>query len=164
MASDGLGRPLAALILSDFPPKRDEDHWEKKEEEEEEVNNATEKVALEKREAQREENDKAALKEDKTQDGIKEMLELATGLEVQNNSLSNKVLGVFFSGVTVHHSSHWPLPLPGRKVSSDFKSSQEKIKSSLLRINRAQSNVARESQLFELLIKKVFDLWPDLQV
>ena len=164
MASDGLGRPLATLILSDFPPKRDEDHWEKKEEEEEEVNNATEKDAMEKREAQREENDKAASKEDKTQDGIKEMLELATGLEVQNSSLSNKVSGVFFSGVTVHHSSHWPLPLPGRKVSSDFKSSQEKIKSSLLRINRAQSNVARESQLFELLIKKVFDLWPDLQV
>ena len=165
MASDGLGRPLAALILSDVPPKRDEDQWEEKEEEVEvEVNNATEKDAMEKREAQREENDKAASKEDKTQDGIKEMLELATGLEVQYSFLSDKVSGVFFSGVTVHHSSHWPLPLPGRKVSSDFKSSQEKIKSSLLRINRAQSNVARESQLFELLIKKVFDLWPDLQV
>ena len=112
MASDGLGRPLAALILSDAPPKRDEDHWE----EEEDVNNATEKVALEKREAQREENDKEVSKEDKTQDGIREMLELATGLEVQNSSLSNKVSGVFFSGVTVHHSSHWPLPLPGREV------------------------------------------------
>ena len=89
MASDGLGRPLAALILSDVPPKRDEDHWE--EEEEEDVNNATEKVALEKREAQREENDKEVSKEDKTQDGIKEMLELATGLEVQNSFLSDKV-------------------------------------------------------------------------
>ena len=108
LASDGLGRPLAALILSDVPPKLDEDHWEEKEEE---VNNA-----LEKREAQRKENDKEASKEDKTQDGIKEMLELATGLEVQNSSLSNKVSGVFFSGVTVHHSSHWPLPLPGREV------------------------------------------------
>ena len=115
MASDGLGRPLAALILSDFPPKRDEDHWEKKEEEEEEVNNATEKVALEKREAQREENDKEVSKEDKTHDGIREMLDLATGLEVQNNSLSIKSF-FFFSGVTVHHSSHWPLPLPGREV------------------------------------------------
>ena len=165
MAADGLGRPLAALILSDVPSKREEDQWEeKKEEEEEEVNNATEEVALEKREARRKENDKDASKEDKTQDGIKEMLELATGLEVQNNSLSNKVLGVFFSGVTVHHSSHWPLPLPGRKVSSDFKSSQEKIKSSLSRIHSGQSNVVRETQLFELLIKKVFDLWPDLQV
>ena len=41
LASDGLGRPLAALILSDVPPKRDEDHWEEKEEVE--VNNATEK-------------------------------------------------------------------------------------------------------------------------
>ena len=113
MASDGLGRPLAALILSDVPPKRDEDQWEEKEEK---VNNATEKVALEKRDAQREENDKEASKEDKTQDGIKEMLELATGLEVQNGSLANKVSGVFFSGVTVHHSSHWPLPLPGGEV------------------------------------------------
>ena len=115
MASDGLGRPLAALILSDVPPKRDEDQWEEKEEEEE-FNNATEKVALEKREAQRGENDMEVSKEDKTQDGIKEMLELATGLEVQNSFLSNKVSGVFFSGVTVHHSSHWPLPLPGREV------------------------------------------------
>ena len=96
LASDGLGRPLAALILSDVPPKRDEDHWEKKEEEEEEVNNATEKDALEKREAQRKENDKEVSKEDKTQDGIKEMLELTTGLEVQNSFLSNKVSGVFF--------------------------------------------------------------------
>ena len=94
MASDGLSRPLAALILSDVPPKRDEDQWEEKEEEEE-FNNATEKVALEKREAQRGENDKEASKEDKTQDGIKEMLELATGLEVQNCFLSNKVSGVF---------------------------------------------------------------------
>ena len=93
MASDGLGRPLAALILSDVPPKRDEDHWEEKEEVE--VNNATEKVALEKREAQREENDKDASKEDKTQDGIKEMIELATGLEVKKSFLSNKVSGVF---------------------------------------------------------------------
>ena len=93
MASDGLGRPLAALILSDVPPKRDEDHWEEKEEVE--VNNATEKVALEKREAQRGENDMEVSKEDKTQDGIKEMLELATGLEVQNSSLSNKVSGIF---------------------------------------------------------------------
>ena len=93
MASDGLGRPLAALILSDVPPKRDEDHWEEKEEVE--VNNATEKVALEKREAQREENDKDASKEDKTQDGIKEMIELATGLEVKKRFLSNKVSGVF---------------------------------------------------------------------
>ena len=115
VASDGLGRPLAALILSDVPPKRDEDQWEEKEEEEE-FNNATEKVALEKREAQRGENDKEVSKEDKTQDGIKEMLELVTGLEVQNSFLSNKVSGVFFSGVTVHHSSHWPLPLPGREV------------------------------------------------
>ena len=72
MASDGLGRPLAALILSDVPPKRDEDQWEEKEEEVEvEVNNATEKDAMEKREAQREENDKAASKEDKTQDGTR---------------------------------------------------------------------------------------------
>ena len=93
MASDGLGRPLAALILSDVPPKRDEDHWEEKEEVE--VNNATEKVALEKREAQRGENDKEASKEDKTQGGIKEMLELATGLEVKNSFLSNKVSGGF---------------------------------------------------------------------
>ena len=95
MASDGLGRPLAALILSDVPPKRDEDHWEEEVEEEGEVNNATEKVALEKREAQRGENDMEVSKEDKTQDGIKEMLELATGLEVQNSFLSNKVSGVF---------------------------------------------------------------------
>ena len=94
VASDGLGRPLAALILSDVPPKRDEDQWEEKEEEEE-FNNATEKVALEKREAQRKENDKEASKEDKTRDGIKEMLELATGLEVQNSFLSNKVSGIF---------------------------------------------------------------------
>ena len=96
VASDGLGRPLAALILSDVPPKRDEDQWEEKEEGgEEEVNNASEKVALEKREAQRKENDKEASKEDKTRDGIKEMLELATGLEVQNSFLSNKVSGIF---------------------------------------------------------------------
>ena len=116
MASDGLGRPLAALILSDVPPKRDEDQWEEKEEEVEvEVNNATEKDAMEKREAQREENDKEVSKEDKTHDGIREMLDLATGLEVQNNSLSIKSF-FFFSGVTVHHSSHWPLPLPGREV------------------------------------------------
>ena len=88
MAADGLGRPLAALILSDVPPKREEDQWEEKKEEE--VNNATEEVALEKREARRKENDKDASKEDKTQDGIKEMLELATGLEVQNSFLSIK--------------------------------------------------------------------------
>ena len=116
MASDGLGRPLAALILSDVPPKRDEDHWEEKEEEEVEVHNATEKDALEKREALSKENDKDASKEDKTQDGIKEMLELATGLEVQNSFLSIKKSQFFFSGVTLHHSSHWPLPLPGREV------------------------------------------------
>ena len=117
MAADGLGRPLAALILSDVPSKREEDQWEeKKEEEEEEVNNATEEVALEKREARRKENDKDASKEDKTQDGIKEMLELATGLEVQNSFLSIKKSQFFFSGVTLHHSSHWPLPLPGREV------------------------------------------------
>ena len=91
MASDGLGRPLAALILSDVPPKREEDHWEAEKEEEEEFNNATEKDAMEKREAQRKENDKEASKEDKTQGGIKEMLELATGLEVKNSFLSNKV-------------------------------------------------------------------------
>ena len=96
MAADGLGRPLAALILSDVPPKRDEDHWEEKEEEEVEVHNATEKDALEKREALSKENDKDASKEDKTQDGIKEMLELATGLEVQNSFLSIKKSQFFF--------------------------------------------------------------------
>ena len=46
MASDGLGRPLAALILSDVPPKQEEDQWEEKEEEEEEKEEGGEPIWL----------------------------------------------------------------------------------------------------------------------
>ena len=81
LASDGLGRPIAALLLSDVsPPREEEDVLEK--EEGSNVENVNEVEKLEKKEK---EDDKDVLKVKKADIGMKERLELATGLEVVKN-------------------------------------------------------------------------------
>ena len=84
MASDGLGRPIAALLLSDVPPPREEEEELEKEEKEEgsNVENINEVGEAEKLEK---EDVKDVLKVEKADIGMKERLELATGLEVVKN-------------------------------------------------------------------------------
>ena len=93
LASDGLGRPLAALLLSDVPPPREE--LEKKERgektegsKEERVNDGGKagetKEDKETREDKEDKEDKDnVLKAERGDIGLKERLELATGLEVE---------------------------------------------------------------------------------
>ena len=73
LASDGLGRPIAALLLSDVPPPREDEEAEK--EEKEEGSNVENGKDVEKDVVDGE-------KVEKTDIGMKERLELATGLEV----------------------------------------------------------------------------------
>ena len=84
MASDGLGRPIAALLLSDVaPPREDEEGLGKGEKEEgSKVENVNEVEEVEKKEK---EDDKDVLKVEKADIRLKERLELATGLEVVKN-------------------------------------------------------------------------------
>ena len=84
LASDGLGRPIAALLLSDVaPPREDEEELGKGEKEEgSKVENVNEVEEAEKKEK---EDDKDVLKVEKADIGLKERLELATGLEVVKN-------------------------------------------------------------------------------
>ena len=73
LASDGLGRPIAALLLSDVPPPREDEEAEK--DEKEEGNNVENGNDAEKDIEDGEKAEKADI-------GLKERLELATGLEV----------------------------------------------------------------------------------
>ena len=76
LASDGLGRPIAALLLSDVPPPREDEEAEKEErDEKEEGSNVENGKDVEKDIVDGE-------KVEKTDIGMKERLELATGLEV----------------------------------------------------------------------------------
>ena len=76
LASDGLGRPIAALLLSDVPPPREDEEAEKEErDEKEEGSNVENGKDVEKDVVDGE-------KVEKTDIGMKERLELATGLEV----------------------------------------------------------------------------------
>ena len=104
LASDGLGRPIAALLLSDVSPPFEEEELEKDEKEEgSNVENGNE-VDI-----------NNVLKVEKADIGMKERLELATGLEVV---ISWGVFRFFPSiiGVPIYHSTPWSLPLSCWKV------------------------------------------------
>ena len=87
LASDGLGRPLAALLLSDVPPPREElekkERGEKTEGSKEERVNDGGKVGETKEDKEAKEDKDNVLKAERGDIGLKERLELATGLEVE---------------------------------------------------------------------------------
>ena len=74
LASDGLGRPIAALLLSDVSPPFEEEELEKEERDEKEEGSNVENG--------NEVDINNVLKVEKADIGMKERLELATGLEV----------------------------------------------------------------------------------
>ena len=76
LASDGLGRPIAALLLSDVPPPREDEEAEKEERDEKEEGGNVENG----NDVEKDIND--GEKVEKSDIGMKERLELATGLEV----------------------------------------------------------------------------------
>ena len=76
LASDGLGRPIAALLLSDVPPPREDEEAENEERDEKEEGSNVENG----KDVGKDIND--GEKVEKADIGMKERLELATGLEV----------------------------------------------------------------------------------
>ena len=108
LASDGLGRPIAALLLSDVSPPFEEEELEKEERDEKEEGSNVENG--------NEVDINNVLKVEKADIGMKERLELETGLEVDFLGGIFSLITSIFTGVPIYHSTPWSLPLSCWKV------------------------------------------------